>query len=157
MQLLFPKDKTVAAWEMFLWNLPDDFLSHPQKLQFMLMLDGQFNQFDPYLVIRDLLENRDQWIGVIMDRAFRHETKAGKYAIGKLVTDLIKLRDIASGYWNVDTVFLLVSETHAVAMEKLAQRWSADNIVVLNGKETDEVIGVGRADSTERLISVWWD
>ncbi len=155
MALQFPQEKNIEAWQVFIWNLPDDFLSRPQKFQFMLMLEGQFNEFDPFPVVRDLLQNRHLWNGVVMDRGYTGSSQQFPDRL-EIITDLIKLRDI-KGCWNVDTVFILASTTHLPALQKLAETWQADEISVLSGSESDNLLGIGRHDHPDQIIAVWWD
>src|SRR5271166_5666770 len=105
MNVYLPTEQDVDAWQIHLWNLPDEQMSRAQKLQFMLMLEGAFNAFDPFVVIGGLLQNRDLWHGVVMDRAF-YMPKDNCPTSSPLRTDLIKLRDIES-HWNVDSLFIL--------------------------------------------------
>src|SRR5262245_66481879 len=65
-----PADRDADAWQLSIWNLPDDFVSRPQKLQLMLILEAAFNEFDPFVVVADLLKHRELWQGVVMDRGF---------------------------------------------------------------------------------------
>src|SRR6187431_3207522 len=102
MERQFPSGKTSDEWQVFLWNLPEEMLSRAQQLQLMLMIEGQFNAFDPFQVGTDLLRHRDLWDGVIMDRGFTLEDGP---RITRWMSDLIKFRDI-SRVWHVDNPFI---------------------------------------------------
>jgi hypothetical protein len=140
MRLDFPSTRDPEAWHLFLWNLPDEFLNPVQKLQVALMCRSSFNNFDAYRVVRDLLSNRNLWDGAILDRR----------------GDLIKLRDLPEGHWNVDTLFLLAKAENVSDLQSLAQDWNVDAMEVLSGKKTDDKLGGGRDDS-DRVLTFWWD
>ncbi len=125
MEIHLPPEHDVDAWQVAIWNLPDDIVSRPQKLQFMLMLEGAFNNFDPFRVIEDLLRRRDLWQGVVMDRAFLLPDGAG-LTRQRLCSDLIKLRDVGSRHWNVDTLFILTDSAHDAEWDRLTTTWEAD-------------------------------
>ena len=73
-----------------------------------LFVSNHVNLFDPFVVVRDLLNNRDLWEGVVMDRGFAASEGNGR-GWTRLSSDLIKLRDIGRGCWNVDTLLILTS------------------------------------------------
>ena len=157
MSLHFPTDRDRGQWQLFVWNLPDDFLSEPQKLQLMLVLNNSFNAFEPFVVVRDLLVNRTLWQSVVMDRGVLMPRGTSEFPGTRIRTDLIKLRDIGSGWWNVDTLFLLTCEEHVAGLTAIADRWSYDAITVLSGEDTDDLLGIGRANHPNRIIGIWWD
>src|SRR5919202_2409129 len=88
---------------------PPRTISKIQALQFQLIRRSSFNNFDGVRLTRDLLQHRRLWCGVIMDRL-------GNDA-------LIKLRDIGSNEWNVDTLYVLSSRVNDRALSRLAGRW----------------------------------
>jgi hypothetical protein len=94
-----PGSRDIEEWQVAVWNLPDDFVSRPQKLQFML-LQVAFNEFDPIQVVGDLLRNRSLWQGAVMTRAYSMLPDFTNLA--PLFTDLVGLRDI-DRVWNVDS------------------------------------------------------
>ncbi len=69
-----------------------------QKLQFKLIRNSSFNSLDGNQVVDDLLNNRELWDGVIIDRP------------GSGCIDLIKLRDIEDNLWNTDTIYVYLQE-----------------------------------------------
>lgn len=124
-------------------------LSTPQQLQFQLMREARFNEFNPAPVIDDLLANRELWSGAVMDRA-------GWFAVhrGGEPVDLIKLRDIEAGYWNVDTLYILSSGKDDTRLELLAKGWQADEIGWLTGEQASAALGSSQGG---RVLRVWWD
>jgi hypothetical protein len=156
MDLVFPESEEIHAWEQFLWGLPEEFMSRPQRLQFILMLTTRFNLFTPLPVVRDLLANRHLWFGMVMDRGVL-QPRAGQYSCAKIRTNLIKLRDVSSKRWNVDTVFLTTLVEHVVALNSLAESWNASAITILPGEVADDLMGIGRSEHSVQIIGVWWD
>ncbi len=157
MDLQLPTSRDRNEWQVWLWNLPDEFVTQPQKLQFMLMIEARFNSFDPFLVIGDLLRNRALWRGVVMDRGNLIPAGAtGTPGLSWLETDLIKLRDIGRGYWNVDTLFLLSEPSVADRLAELARNWHADEVGTIDGKDAGAVLGCPVRALTS-IITVWWD
>ena len=113
-------------WQIFLWNLPEDFVSRPQKLVFMMMLEAQFNAFDPYRVVEDLLRCRELWDGVVMERGFPLHTENGSMP-SHIHGDLIGC-DIGKGHWNVDTLYVLTTPEQEAAWEPILRNWNADEV-----------------------------
>lgn len=144
MKIAFPTGRDIDEWQVFLWNQPDDFLSRAQKLQLMLMLEANFNEFDPYIVVRDLLRHRDMWQGAVMDRS----------GVGGQ-PDLIKLRDIGET-WNVDTLYITTHESEA-EWESVLETWQADEITWLEPPGASDLLGTSIRTSGPRLLMVWWD
>ena len=94
-------------------------INKTQKLVFELMKKATFNEFDGKKVVKDLIENRDLWRAVVMDRE-----GYSPYNESLLVIDLIKLRDLEADVYNVDTVFILPADGDEVMrkLETLAKK-----------------------------------
>jgi hypothetical protein len=156
MQLTCPARRDADEWQIFLWDLPEDFLSRPQKLQLMLMLEAGFNAFDPYVVVRALREHRPLWTGVVMDRAFLcPDPRLPSWT--HLRGDLIKLRDIGHGHWNVDALFILTSPEHEARWEKIITSWRADEHHFHRGDGVGMVLGAYGPGEQRVILTVWWD
>jgi hypothetical protein len=69
-ELNIPPVECADEWQIFLWNLPDDLLTRPQKLEMMLMLETRFDAFNPFRVVADLLRHRDLWTGAVVERGY---------------------------------------------------------------------------------------
>ena len=119
-----------------------------QKLQFELMRKATFNGFDGNVVVDSLEDKLHQelWEGVIMDReGYGH-------------IDLIKLRDIQNGFWNIDTLFILCKKGKEKEVELLALRnWNADEVEVLSLEDTQKLMGIGSREDKRRIVRCWWD
>ena len=109
-----------------------------QSMMFELMKLASFNSFDGEQVVRDLIDNRDLWQGVVMDRE-----------------GLIKLRDIQSNDWNVDTLYITTTGVNDVKLEELAEDWSADEVEYLTPDEASHELGQWPAPS--KVLRIWWD
>jgi hypothetical protein len=157
MEINLPAERDVDAWQVAIWNLPNDVVSRPQKLQFMLMLERRFNNFEPFVVVGDLLRRRDLWRGVVMDRACFVPAPGEDGREPQLVIDLIKLRDIGSGHWNVDTLFILTDSQRDAEWDRLMSTWSADEVGGIEGEEAEAALGVCPLPAGTKIRTVWWD
>jgi hypothetical protein len=92
------------------------------------------------------------WDAVVADRcAFSTAVPVER------VINLIKLRDLPSGYWNVDTLFILTDRYHLERLEAMIeQRWQASIIEVIETKEAEYWMECALGLDT-RLLRVWWD
>ena len=116
-----------------------------QELNLELLKTVQFNFCDGKTIAAALIENRNLWKAVIMDRP--HD---GNYV------DLIRLRDISTGRWNVDTLFILSSNKDDCKLEELAGGWNADSIEWIEDDKAENRLG-GSDDEHARILQIWWD
>lgn len=107
-----------------------------QELQFELMKMASFNNFNGEQVVKDLQAHPELWKGAIMDRP-----------------DLIKLRDIGDGYWNVDTVYIIPKDGMEQGLKDLADDWGADEVHYYSKGQANLELGGG----TNQVLRVWWD
>lgn len=117
---------------------------HPNELQkifFRLMELASFNSFDGEAVVKDLQKHEDWWRGAIFGRFDRY---AG----------LIPLRDIQTGEYNADTLYMTAVENHKEELELLAKTWSADEVDWLQKEKAESMLGGGEKLS---VLRVWWD
>jgi hypothetical protein len=156
MTVHLPSTRDRDDWQLAIWNLPDDFVSRAQKLQLMTMIEARFNAFDPFRVVGDLLRHRDRWRGVVMDRAFP-VTASGDRPYTYLSGDLIPLRDVESGHWNVDTLYLLIDSDQEAALRRLIDQWSADEVHVIEGEAVNSLLGAWGDNEGQKVVRVWWD
>jgi hypothetical protein len=123
-----------------------------QDIQLELIRRRQFNAFDGRRVADTLLEHRDLWEAVMMDRLALSN-------FGSLpAMGLIKLRDLPYDDWNVDTLYILAP--HKQAAHKLAEifnmeEWGGMVSVHDDQKDVDSALGSGREDRA--IVSIWWD
>ena len=154
MPVHLPTGRDRDEWQLAVWNADDAVLTRPQKLVFMLMLEASFNQFDAFRVVGDLLRYRDLWEGVVMCRGFpMARTPNDQYL--HLHGDLIGLRDVARGYWNVDTVYILHRHENTSALTDLTKTWQADEVDNYTGDQSGSLLGAYGLD--QPVLRVWWD
>jgi hypothetical protein len=154
--LNFPTQRNADDWQIFLWNLPDALLTRPQKLTFMLMLEAQFNAFNPYQVVADLLRHRDLWTGAVMERGYPFVDPA-RPGWGRLHGDLIHLRDVGGGHWNVDTLYLLTAAGSDARWQNIVANWNADEVNFYEGEVAGSLVGVFGTGGPQKVLRVWWD
>lgn len=126
-----------------------------QDIQLELVRRSSFNAFDGEKVAASLLRHRHLWRAVLMDRLglpnFNHP--------GRLLTaSLIKLRDLSSDVWNVDTLYVLCdTREQARQLARLADEedWGGEPRLYEDQEEIDYALGTGRREYG--LLSVWWD
>ena len=153
-----------------------------QRLQLELIRLGSFNRFDGRRVAGDLEAHRGLWEAAWMRRAdLLHVLQLNlmaKVATGELdrdrvldevrrrpggwtlaltaTDDLIPLRDLAEGYWNVDRLYLLARPGQEAALEALARTWLGDEVVWLDGRVARLAMG-GHERPEPQVLVVWWD
>jgi hypothetical protein len=72
--------------------------------------------------------------------------------------DLIKLRDLPDGRWNVDTLYILTREEHQFALAQLVRTWQPDLTRWLGRSEAADEMGFADDDlGDRRVLAVWWD
>jgi hypothetical protein len=126
-----------------------------QDIQLELLRRTRFNDFDGEKVCGSLLQHRDLWRAVLLDRP-----GVPNYAEpGFLLTaGLIKLRDLPDNLWNADTLFVLTptrQEAERLAQVADEEDWGGEVHVYKDQAETDRALGMGRREYG--LLSVWWD
>ncbi len=123
-----------------------------QEIQLELIRRRRFNAFDGQRVADCLMQHRDLWEAVMMDRlAISHP--------GSLPTlGLMKLRDFPQDEWNVDTLYILTRNKQDA--EKIAEilnmrQWGGMVNVYTNPEEVDNALG--GAKPGQAVVSIWWD
>lgn len=117
-------------------------INEVQELQFRLMELASFNELDGKRVVSDLKENPDLWLGAVMGDI------GGR--------DLIQLRDIHKGQWNIASLYILCRKEKAKDLRKLALSWNAADMIWMRsvqsalGDWTEESKGL-------KILSLWWD
>lgn len=94
----------------------------------------------------------DLWYAVIADRC---GPSTGK--LYEQVIDLIRLRDMPRGYWNVDYVFIWTSDANLERLRRMIEeRWQANVVNVLDRDEAEMSMGCTLGPD-DRILCVWWD
>jgi hypothetical protein len=126
-----------------------------QEIQLELIRRTRFNDFDGERVYASLLENRDLWVAVLLDKpGVPNYNKPGML----LMAGLIKLRDLPDNLWNADKLFVLTPTTQAAEqLEQIAdsENWGGERQLHTEREETDMALGIGRVEYG--LLTIWWD
>lgn len=123
-----------------------------QEIQLELIRRLRFNAFDGARVAAALLEHRDLWQAVMMDRV--SISNPGRLpALG-----MVKLRDLPDNDWNVDTLYILTRDQ--AAAEKLAEifnmrKWGG--MVSVHAEPEDVDNALGGAEPGQAIVTIWWD
>jgi hypothetical protein len=126
-------------------------MNRAQELQLFRLDLARGNNLDGERVARDLKENEALWQSFVFGR-FEFQP-------------LIELRDLAQGFINGDTLFLLTKRQRLAALLEIVNQWRADEVGWQTGNEHGgdfvcqsawELLGavLGPDDA---LVRVWWD
>jgi hypothetical protein len=125
-----------------------------QKAICDLMITSAFNEFNPEQIVEDLTKNEDKWLGFIW----------GNFECWPLLA----LRDIDSGSYSADTLWLRFKKEHLSWMLSVTRAWSADELTYyMDGNEfidgdsqpcdITKMIGQFPAPADEVYMRLWWD
>ena len=121
-----------------------------QEIQLELIRRTRFDAFDGERVVADLLAHRDLWTAAMMDR-FCFSRPGKLPSIG-----LIKLRDLADNFWNVDTLYVLTPDGKTASqLAQIADNWGGEARVHDAVDEVEEALGAYGMEAA--VVSVWWD
>ena len=112
-----------------------------QWFYLQLIYAASFNNFNGETVVKDLLGARDLWKACIMVQ----DSGPG-----------ITLRDLASDYNNVSTLYILSSGTNMDSLQDLAEQWGADEIDWLQPDEVGRFLG-SWGNGPQNVLRIWWD
>jgi hypothetical protein len=118
----------------------DDTVNDAQRLNLELIRLASFNAFDGPRVVADLLAHRALWQAAFMKR-----------------DDLVPLRDLPEGYWNVDTLYVLAQPGSEAALASLAEGWWPDALTWIEGEDAQRALGSSGPDPQPRILCLWWD
>ena len=118
--------------------------SEIQELHLHLIELASFNCFDGHVVADDLRSNSDLWQGVTMCRFDDF-------------TQLVWLRDLREGEWNVDTLLIIPQPGREEKLVHLAESWQANSIEKLPVPRDWNVCLERKTYVPEFIIKVWWD
>jgi hypothetical protein len=123
-----------------------------QEIQLELIRRRRFHEFDGQRVVACLLENRELWEAVMMDRLAISQP-------GSLPTmGLMKLREFSGGKWNVDTLYILTSsEADAQKLADIFRNRHWGGLVTVHADPDEVDNALGGAKSGQAVVSVWWE
>jgi hypothetical protein len=123
-----------------------------QDIQLELIRRRKFDGFDGECIVAALLEHRDLWEAVMIERLALSNP-------GKLPSvGLVKLRDLSSDDWNVNTLYILTPSMHNA--EKLADIFNVTEcggMVHIHSDREEVDCALGGAEEGQTVVSIWWD
>jgi hypothetical protein len=123
-----------------------------QDIQLELIRRWEFNAFDGPRVAAKLLEHRELWDAVLMDR-LAISNPGSLPAMG-----LIKLRDLPYNDWNVDTLYILARDQRAakqLAAIFTMEEWGGMLTVHDDRRDVESALGGGMEERA--VLAIWWD
>lgn len=142
----YPSERVEADTEAA--TQPGKPLSAMQQMYLDMIRASSREQMDGPLVVDSLLAHRDLWEAAVLGSSF---------GLG------LVLRDLADGYNNVDTLYILCDGSQASdALVKLAyQEWDADDVHLQTVIDRDERLYDANVNmclgGRRRVVAVWWD
>jgi hypothetical protein len=124
-----------------------------QEIQLELIRRRRFNEFDGKKIVGSLRRHRKLWEAVVFDAHGISDEGSG---VGGL--NLIKLRDLSSNYWNVDTLFILcreIGDARQLTEIAEAEDWKADSMHI-HQNSNDLSLALGTSDPGI-VVEFWWD
>ena len=123
-----------------------------QEIQIELIRRRHFHAFDGQRVADCLMRHRNLWEAVMMDRlAISHP--------GSLPTlGLMKLRELPTDKWNVDTLYILArSKEDAEKLAEILNRRQWGGMVDLHADLEEVDNAIGGAKPGQAIVAIWWD
>lgn len=119
-----------------------------QELATAMLIDASAGRFDAGQILRDLEIHRSLWRSFLMGRPLI-ASFAGELPLGLL----LPLRDLHQ-HWNLDTLYILVSDQRAIApMRDVAQTWGGE-VGQYVGEQVQRLLGSAHDDT---ILFCWWD
>jgi hypothetical protein len=123
-----------------------------QEIQLDLIRRACGDGFNGDRVVTSLLAHRHLWEAVLMDR-FCFSRPGGLPGHG-----LIKLRDLADNYWNVDTLYILTPDaSHANELARIVETEDWGGMLQIHADSDDVSSALGSSREKRAVISIWWD
>jgi len=120
---------------------PPSKISKAQKFQLDLIARSNFNLFNGKRVAELLKGNRKMWLSAYMP------------------LDTISLRDMDTGSWHADTLYIYAADGWQHSLEELVrEQFNADEVDWIGGSSAADMLGISKLERTSNVIlSVWWD
>lgn len=122
------------------YRQPSSKISEAQKFQLDLIARTNFNLCNGKRIAELLKENRKMWLSAYMP------------------LDSISLRDMDTGSWHADTLYIYAADGWQHSLEELArEQFHADEIHWIDSSAAD-MLGISKLERTSNVIlRVWWD
>ena len=130
--------------EFFISSVPPQTpkdLSEAQQIQLDIIAKTNFNFLEGRKIARLLKENHIMWHSVLMP------------------LNLISLRDMETGHWHADTLYIYAKDGYQFQLEELVrEQFNADEIQWIGGSEAEDILGTTEVEGKSGVIlEVWWD
>lgn len=130
--------------EFFISSVPHQdskSISEAQQIQLDIVAKTSFNFLDGRKIAKLLKENRKMWHAVLMP------------------LNLISLRDMETGRWHADTLYIYVEDGYQFQLEELVrEQFNADEIQWIGGSDAEDILGTTEVeDKSDVILEVWWD
>ncbi len=116
-------------------------ISEAQQIQLDIIERTNFNFFNGRKIAALLEENHRMWRSVLMP------------------LDLISLRDMSSGRWHADTMYIYPEDGYQFQLEELVrEQFQADEIEWIGSSDAVDVLGTTEVEHKSQVILfIWWD
>jgi hypothetical protein len=132
---------TVSSYNRDEFRQPSKKIGKSQKFQLDLIARTNFNLCNGKRVAELLRENRKMWLSAYMP------------------LDAISLRDMDTGSWHADTLYIYAADGWQHSLEELVrEQFEADEVHWIGGSSAANMLGISPLKRTSNVIlSVWWD
>ena len=116
-------------------------ISEAQNFQLEVIAKTNFNSFNGKAIAAWLRENHKMWRSVL------------------LPLDFISLRDMASGNWHADTLYIYPEDGYGFKLEEIMkEQFHADETQWIGGEDAMDLLGTDEIkDASYVILSAWWD
>jgi hypothetical protein len=116
-------------------------ISEAQNFQLEVIARTNFNSFNGKKIAQWLRENHKMWKTVL------------------LPLDFISLRDMNTGHWHADTLYIYPEEGYGFELEEIMrEQFHADETQWIGGESAMDMLGTSEIKGTSYVILLaWWD
>jgi len=116
-------------------------ITEAQQIQLDVIAKTNFNNFNGKRIAQWLIENHKMWKTVL------------------LPLDFISLRDMDSGGWHADTLYIYPEDGYGFELEEIMkEQFHADETQWHGGESAMLMLGTSEvADKSYVILSAWWD
>jgi hypothetical protein len=131
-------------------------INHIQALYFELIRTIEFNELVGARIVENLLEWRDLWESVIMDRL--PMPRGGPLVPGQfhVYPPLGLLRTTRGNDWPADTLYIWTDEARLPKLRALiGEHWELCEISLVDQHDVEMMMSIW--GTTDRVLQIWWD
>jgi hypothetical protein len=161
MPIRLPRRRDRDAWQAALLTGDDPTLSRPQRFELARMLevacDPEVDRFDPFDVVRDLLDRRDLWKAAVLLRGYQAVPDEEPPDRWYFVPELVQLFGVAGDCWRPDTLYLLHDRAVSEELGYYSDRWYPVEVQVASYDDFDRLYDLSEIPETDTVFRLWWD